>query len=82
MTEAKANKLFDECITEMFRRVGVKYRPSYCKKDGWFLKKSWSAEEEKSFMDWMRKRLRKAKLLRPDYETSMFVLMYGWRTNL
>lgn len=82
MSQEKANKLFDECITEMFRRVGLKYSPSYCRKHEWWRKRGWSSDEEKDFLSWMTKRFRKARVIRPDYEASMFLLHYGWITKM
>jgi len=73
---------FDECLREMFRRVGLRYTEKFCKQNDWYRKRSWSEGEENSFKVWV------VDLLRQRYrwnkkqsmkEAGMFLLNYGWR---
>ena len=81
----KIGNTCEECLAEMFRRVGEKYpNPELTANENWFQLRTWTEEEEKDFEKWMydflKKRLRwnKATLKR---EIGMFLLMWGWKTK-
>ena len=82
---SKTNEeLCEECLTEMFRRVGEEYpNKEFTDQDKWYLQHSWTVEEEDDFRDWMHKKLRKAKFSKhqADMETAMFLLYWGWKTD-
>ena len=74
-------KIFDECIGEMFHRVGLRYTDKFVKQDGWYRKRSWSESEESEFREWMvellRKKCRWSRKM-SEKEVSMFLLSYSW----
>ena len=75
----KFNKICEECLEEMFRRVGLEYpNKELTEQDDWWTKHTWTIEEENEFRDWMKKKLKKHKIRRVDSEISMFLLMWGW----
>jgi len=75
-------KITDECMTEMFARVGLTYPcDSLTKRDDWFMQKVWTLEEEDDFRRWMVKKLKRHKMPKPELETAMFLLMWGWRVD-
>lgn len=71
-------------LKEMFKRVGLEYHEDYCKKEDWYLTKSWSEAEQKDFKLW-GERVLKADLKMTDYgaawEMGWFLLSYGWTTR-
>jgi len=75
----------EECLIEMFRRVGEKYpNPELTKKDDWFLLKTWTEIEEADYKKWMYNHLKKRygwnkQML--DREIGMFLLMWGWKNE-
>ena len=82
----------DIILTELFSRVKLKYNPNTIQKEGWYLKKSWTEEEQKSFTQWLSDYLqshadaRKQIMARPsklkkdcDRVASSFVFNYGWK---
>lgn len=70
--------LCEECLVEMFRRVGLKYpNKRFTNQKDWYINKSWTKEEENDFRKWMRKKIAK-KVPRVDLEIEMFLLMWGW----
>jgi len=80
----KNDKIIDECLKEMFRRVGEKYpNKELTDKKEWYLLRSWTQKEEDSYRKWLKKKLKKAipylteKKL--DYEVAMFLLMWSWK---
>lgn len=85
------NDLFDCCIIEMGKRVGLEWKTyddalSYSKQNGsdWYTTKTWTQEEESDFKKWMKSFLKentnwRMKII--DREISMFILTYGWKTK-
>lgn len=78
-----AEKTMNDCITEMFKRVGEKYpNEELTKQDKWFQKRSWTEAEEDDFRDWMTKLLKKRHKWtnkKIQLEVGMFLLDYGWK---
>lgn len=73
--------VLNEILTEMFRRVGLVFNIEYCRKEGWYLTKSWTQAEQDDFKRWGEKVLRsKLKITRYAAETEMgwFLLSHGW----
>jgi len=83
--QMKVDTTRELCLKEMFDRVGLEYPNELTKEPEWFLLAHWTSKEEQSFKDWMIKFLkdntRYNKETR-DLETNMFLLMWGWTTNL
>ncbi len=53
-------KTINDCLTEMFRRVGEEYpNPELTDQDDWYHQQSWTREEEDDFRDWMMKLVKK-----------------------
>jgi hypothetical protein len=78
------DKVCTECLKEMFKRVGEEYPNKLTKQKDWWMKRSWTLEEEIDFKEWMRKYLKKtcrwnAKMI--DKEVGMFMLMWSWKIN-
>lgn len=78
--------IFEEIIPEMFRRVGKGENcvKEVCSQHDWFMKETWTPEEEKSFKDWLvvtlRTKLKMTKKL-AEREAGMFLLNWGWATG-
>ena len=72
-------KITTECLEEMFARVGLTYPDdSLTKQDNWFKQYTWTQAEDDAFKEWMIKKLKRHRMLRPEMETAMFMLMWGW----
>ena len=75
----------EECMEEMFRRVGESYpNPELTKKDDWFLLRSWKKNDEQKFSEWMRKKIQKELKIPKTLaarEVGLFILNYGWTTK-
>ena len=87
MRQSKDEKVMTDCLKEMFKRVGLKYPcPEFTKDKDWYMKKSWTEEEEADFKKWMTKKLKKtypymtAKKL--EWEVGLFCLSYGWTNGV
>lgn len=80
---ARTDEALEECLKEMFRRVGSRYSRRFCKRADWYRTRSWTDAEETDFKKWMvghlRKRCRWTKRT-AEKEAGWFVLMYGWRS--
>lgn len=75
-------QIFQECLDEMFRRVGIRYSKKFVGQIDWYRNKSWTENEEKSFKDWMVGLLRKKKRWTKrmsEKEAGWFVFNYGWK---
>ena len=82
----------DYILTEMFNRVGKIYKQYKVKRKEWFLKGSWTEDEEENFVKWLtnllynnkdyRKRIMafdsSSKKMCKDAAFS-FVMDYGWK---
>ena len=75
----------EECLVEMFSRVGEKYpNKKLTDQPDWYRKRSWTEKEEKDFKVWMEKYLKKhfkwtKRMI--DNEVGMFILNWGWTTK-
>jgi len=76
------DEVLEDCLREMFRRVGLRYVEKFCKRDNWYRARSWTESQEHEFKEWMvgflRKRCRWTKKT-AEKEAGMFLLNYGWR---
>ncbi len=78
-------KTCEDCLKEMFKRVGEKYpNEKLTSQDKWYDKHSWTPEEENDFRNWMTKFLKKKhrwnkKMI--ESEIAMFLLMWGWKND-
>ena len=87
----KYEKLFGECLVEMFHRVGLDVKDhdealAWAKEHGaqWFIDKRWTREEQDAFQTWMTTLIRKKLRMRKDraeFEAAMFTMNYGWKTE-
>ncbi|MDD5098721.1 MAG: hypothetical protein PHD31_03340, partial [Candidatus Pacebacteria bacterium] len=77
---------------KMCKRVGADYSKIVFDETGWFLKYSWTIDEEESFVDWLVEYLHKNKDARrtlmnfPSFSkkslrkfATKFVFTYGWK---
>lgn len=88
----------EDCISlvmrEMCRRVDLPYESVDFKEPGWFMRNSWSVDEEKAFTNWLTEVLHKNQHVREGFTdhdintkkdcrllATSFVLTYGWTTN-
>lgn len=53
ITKQDKKRVFDECMRELFRRVGEDYPSDLIKERNWYLMRGWTKEEENSFFNWM-----------------------------
>lgn len=78
-------KAYKECITEMFKRVGLVYpNKELTDNPNWYTKYTWTMDEENSYKEWMKKHLRsvhKLPKISASKETEWFLLAYGWKTK-
>ena len=78
----KNAEICNECLVEMFKRVGLEYpNEELTKQADWFRKYEWTADEEDDFKKWMTKLLKKKRCIRVEMEVAMFLLMWGWKTK-
>ena len=82
----KYDKICEECLIEMFKRVGLDYSfeeiLEYAKQDkDWYWLKAWTKEEEDKFTAWMDDKLKKMKWNKQTraMEIGWFLLMWGWK---
>lgn len=77
--------IITKLLKEMFKRVGLEYSEEYCKKEDWYLTKSWTEAEQNEFKRWGEGVL-KVDLKMTYYgaarEMGWFLLSYGWTTRL
>jgi len=76
-------KAYKECITEMFKRVGLDFpNKELTDKPDWYSEYTWTMDEENSFMQWMENHLHtahKMPRISARKETEWFILSYGWK---
>lgn len=85
---ARSQKIEDVmhlCFKEMFLRVGEIYPNEELQKDKkWYMRHSWTVEQENNFRKWMirflMKGMRWSKKV-SEKETSFFIFNYGWTTK-
>ena len=88
-------KHFEIIMNEMCKRVGADWSKVNPKKGDWFMKHTWTEEEENKFIDWFVNYLIKHKEARKEILTrettsrimirrvvEKFVLNYGWKLKL
>lgn len=71
----------------MFNIVGENFSIDYCKQPDWYLKHSWTEEQQDKFKEWLVKYLyknaNKLDLIKNKEacrrEASWFLLDYGWK---
>ena len=75
------SELHDRAMRRMFRVVGAHYSPAFVAQDDWFLKHTWTREQEDKFRDWLPDELRKRGVSRKRaaWEAGMFLVDRGWR---
>ena len=82
----KNEETCEECLKEMFSRVGEKYpNEELTSQDDWFYQHTWTVEEEDDFKDWMSKFLKKRHKYWSkrtiELEVCMFLLNWGWKND-
>lgn len=79
----KTEQALQDCIKEMFRRVGMRYpNKKFTSQDRWYMQIAWTHKQEQDFKDWMIKYLRKKlkyNIKTAIKEVGYFFLMYGWK---
>ena len=78
----KGTSTIDFLLKEMFKRVGVEYNKNIVKEDGWYLRYTWSEEDQEDFKDFMVNHLCKSlnyNKVFAEKEADMFLLNYGWK---
>lgn len=86
------NPYLKELLIEMFRIVGASFTEEFIQAPGWYVKYSWSQEEEFSFKEWATRHLYKSKEARqalmafPRKNKALiaktideFIFNYGWK---
>lgn len=81
----KTDKFLDLALDQMFKVVGFEgFDKSFTEQKDWFLKKSWTPEQEQGFKTWFietsRKNLRWSKKT-AEHEFSWFNFMWGWKSS-
>jgi hypothetical protein len=85
MKKLSNGQICEECLKEMFRRVGLEYPNEELTKDPkWYTKYTWTEAEENDFRKWMLAFVKKharwtAK--HAAYEVGMFLLNWGWSSK-
>ena len=76
------DKTCEECLKEMFKRVGEEYPNELTNQEDWYMKRSWTIEEQNDFKDWMIKHLKKRhpswNKRTIDMEVGTFILQWAW----
>ena len=77
--------IVNNCLKEMFKRVGLEYpNIELTDKPDWYWKYEWTEDEENDFKLWMVKYLQKYSDMVDYYidkEVGWFLLSYGWKTK-
>jgi hypothetical protein len=77
-------KSFEDCMKEMFKRVGLKFSVEFCQGKDWYMSKSWTTAQQNEFRKWMEKLLKKRHgwgAHQLNKEVGMFILCYGWKQS-
>lgn len=79
----KYEKIKIAALKKMFSMVEQKYSADFCKKNGWFLKRSWTEQKQKKFKVWLVKELRTLSMTKrmAEVEAEWFICNYGWTTK-
>jgi len=79
----KVNKVTEEALTEMFKRVGRTYPDeAFTNTPDWYSMEEWTVAESKDFRQWLIAKLRKDLKWtekKAVLEAAMFDLMWGWK---
>lgn len=75
------DKTYEDLLNKMFEMVGETYTPEYVKEEGWFLKHTWTQEQESEFINWAAKyfRAKKTNIQSIPKFINHFVFNYGWK---
>ena len=78
--------LIDECLQEMFKRVGMTFPdPEFTKDEEWYNRKTWTAKERNNFSSWMKKfymeRRPEASQKLVDVKVTLFLSIWGWKVS-
>ncbi len=78
----KNERLCEQCLTEMFKRVGLEFpNEELTSQDDWYMQHTWTQAESDDFKKWMLKLLKKERMIRPEHQYAMFNLMWGWKVK-
>lgn len=88
------NKYLIEILEEMFSRVELEFNMNFILQPEWYLKYSWTEQQEDEFIEWLIEYMLKNKDARDElmiipYKNKKFIkewvnefiLNYGWRTQ-
>lgn len=76
--------LFKEIMERLFAAIGIEFKEEIVKEEDWYLKHTWTKEQEEEFTIWLTKLIMKKKArnkTRAQKEASFFVFAYGWKTE-
>ena len=71
-------------LTEMFKRVGLEYSPSFVSDPEWYLKHEWTEEAQDDFREWLILWLKKKfhfSKAQAEREAGWIILHTGWRVK-
>ena len=75
----------EDCLEEMFKRVGAKYPwPGLTRYREWYNRRTWTEQEQADFGKWMKKLIMKRHRVyakKAEYEVDMFLTRWGWKTK-
>ena len=81
------DKVYNELLIEMFRRVGLactfEQIKEFAKQPDWFRIYPWTLEEQEDYRKWAYKHFKKRTRMTKVYcekQIAWFLLAYGWRT--
>jgi len=76
--------LIDKYFSKMHQAIGVPFSWDECQKEDWFLKHTWTREQELDFKVWLVGEMRKDFKIsrkRAINEADWFILDFGWKTK-
>jgi hypothetical protein len=74
----------EDILTKMFEVVGETYSPSAVKGPEWYLKHSWTKEQQHLFCKWLTEYINKEwkfSKATSAKEAKAFIFNYGWRLD-
>lgn len=74
--------LFKEIMERLFAVIGLEFKEETVKEERWYLKHTWTKEQENEFTQWLTRLLMKKKRMskiRATKEAQYFVFAYGWK---
>lgn len=72
----------EDVLEKLFEVVGQEYSEDFCKESEWYLKYSWTEEQEESFKDWLISYIRnkdKTTIKEAKRQAGLIILNYGWK---